>query len=64
MRKELIASLDVGTANTRCVIAEINQRGEVQILGMCSRPSAGMRKGLIVDVEASEIGRASCRERV
>lgn len=61
VRKELIASLDVGTANTRCVIAEINQRGEVQILGMCSRPSAGMRKGLIVDVEASA---ASVREVV
>jgi len=53
VRKELIASLDVGTANTRCVIAEVKDRGEVQILGMCSRPSAGMRKGLIVDVEAS-----------
>lgn len=53
MKKELIASLDVGTAFVRCAVAEVNHRGEVQILGMCSRPSAGMRKELIVDVEAN-----------
>lgn len=53
MRKDLIASLDVGTANTRCILAEVDQRGEVHVVGMCQRPSAGMRKGLIVDVEAS-----------
>ncbi|MBT9152486.1 MAG: Cell division protein FtsA [Firmicutes bacterium] len=53
MRKEIIASLDVGTANVRCAVAAIDPRGDVQILGMCSRPSMGMRKELIVDVEAS-----------
>lgn len=54
-KKDIIASLDVGTANTRCIIAEIDQRGDVHVIGMCSRPSVGMRKGLITDLEANSL---------
>ena len=54
-KKEIVASLDVGTANTRCVIAEVDQKGDVHVIGMSSRPSVGMRKGLIIDLEANAL---------
>lgn len=55
MAKNIVASLDVGTANIRCVIAEVNQKGDVHVIGMSSRPSVGMRKGLIIDLEANAL---------
>ena len=50
--KDLWASLDVGTGSTRCVIAERGTHGEISVVGHASRPSQGMRRGMIVDVEA------------
>ena len=52
MPRDVIASLDIGTATTRCVLAEVNSRGELRVAGLCQRPSQGLRKGLIVDVDA------------
>lgn len=52
MRRELVASLDVGSANTRCILSEVDGRGELRVAGMCQRHTTGVRKGLIVDVDA------------
>ena len=37
MVKNTVASLDVGTANIRCVIAEVDQKGDVHVIGMSSQ---------------------------
>ena len=52
MPRDLIASLDIGTATTRCVLTEVNSRGQLRVVGLCQRPSQGLRKGVIVDVDA------------
>ncbi|MBT9154247.1 MAG: Cell division protein FtsA [Firmicutes bacterium] len=52
MPRDVIASLDVGTATTRCILAEVNSRSVLRVVGVCQRPSQGLRKGLIIDVDA------------
>lgn len=45
----------MGTASTRCVIGERTSQGEVIVVGTSSRPSQGMRRGMVVDVEACSV---------
>lgn len=50
---EIIVGLDVGTSVTRTVIAQQSDKkdGKPIILGVGSVPSAGLRRGIVVDVE-------------
>lgn len=51
-RKELAVGLDIGTAKTCCIIAEPNE-DSLDIIGIGSHPSGGMRKGVVVNIEAT-----------
>lgn len=47
-----IIGLDVGTCNTRFVVAQINdEEKKIKILGVGQALSTGMRKGVVVDLE-------------
>ncbi len=46
-----IISLDVGSSNIRAATAQINTEGDVQILGVTSVKSRGIRRGSVIDVE-------------
>ncbi|MBI3420846.1 MAG: cell division protein FtsA [Candidatus Sungbacteria bacterium] len=52
MARNIIAALDVGSSTVQTVIAE-RKRGEegLRILGVGSAPSAGVRRGVIVNLE-------------
>jgi cell division protein FtsA len=50
---DYVVGLDVGTIATRCVVAKPKERGALDILGVGTRPSQGMRKGMIVNLEAA-----------
>lgn len=50
-RGNAIISLDVGSNNIRAAAAHINNEGEVQILGVTTGKSLGVRRGSVVDVE-------------
>ncbi len=52
-KRDVIASLDIGTSNVRCVIGEVNQRGSFNIIGLGSCPSSGIKKGTVVDIEST-----------
>lgn len=47
----VIISLDVGSNNIRVAAAQINNEGEVQILGVAMSKSAGVRRGSVIDIE-------------
>lgn len=47
----MIVGLDVGTSFTRCAIAEINEEGKLEILGVSKKKSNGLRNGVIVNIE-------------
>ncbi len=48
--QELIVSLDLGTKNTRVIIGEVSN-GTLNIVGVGSAESLGMKKGSIVDID-------------
>ena len=50
---DLIAGLDIGTNNVRVVLADIDENNSLQIVGTGICPSAGLRKGAIVNIEST-----------
>ncbi|HOX47816.1 MAG TPA: cell division protein FtsA [Spirochaetia bacterium] len=53
MADNLIVGLDVGTAQTRAVIGEYNENGVLEITGVGTAPSTGLRRGVVVNIEAT-----------
>jgi len=47
---DIIVSLDIGTSKVRAIIGEIND-GAINIIGVGSADSEGIRKGAIVDID-------------
>jgi cell division protein FtsA len=47
-----IAGLDIGTAKVCVLIAEPNDAGGLDVIGAGSAPSRGMRKGVVVNLDA------------
>lgn len=52
MRPDLLVGLDVGSSRVRVVAAEMNDRG-IQIIGVGEAASTGLRKGMIINMEAT-----------
>jgi len=52
-RNETITGLDIGTTKVCALIAELTEHGEVMIIGVGMAPSLGMKKGMVVDIEAT-----------
>lgn len=50
--KNLIVALDVGTNKVACIVAAANDEGELEIIGEGVHPSKGMKKGVVVNIEA------------
>ena len=53
--KELIVGLDIGTSKITCVVAELKPDGRMEVVGLSSQPSSGLKKGVVVNIEASHI---------
>ncbi len=49
----LIVGLDIGTAKTCAVIGGYNEAGILEITGVGTAPSTGLRKGVVVNIEAT-----------
>ncbi|MDR1607440.1 MAG: cell division protein FtsA [Deltaproteobacteria bacterium] len=50
---ELLVGLDVGTTKVCCLVAAPNQNGGLDIRGMGTSRSRGMRKGMVVNIEST-----------
>ncbi len=50
MSEDIIVGLDIGTTKICAVVAEIRPEG-IEIIGMGSHPSEGLRKGVVVNIE-------------
>src|SRR5919204_204677 len=51
--KNLVVALDIGTSKVACLAAELGADGALEILGMGSHPSKGLKKGVVVNIEAT-----------
>ena len=51
--KKLIVGLDIGTSKVVAIVGEISTDGEIQIIGLGSHPSRGLKKGVVVNIEST-----------
>ena len=51
--KNLIVGLDVGTSKVVAIVGEIKSGGEIEIIGIGSHPSRGLKKGVVVNIEST-----------
>ncbi len=49
--KEFIVGLDIGTTKVVALVAEISPEGRLNIVGMGSQDSRGLKKGVVVNIE-------------
>ncbi len=51
--KNLIVGLDIGTSKVVAVVAELAPDGRIELVGMGSHESRGLKKGVVVNIEAT-----------
>ena len=49
----MIVGLDIGTSKVVAIVAEIGMDGEIEIVGIGSHPSKGLKKGVVVNIEST-----------
>ncbi len=48
-----IVGLDIGTNKVACIVAEVNSDGELEIIGIGTHHSRGLKKGVVVNIEST-----------
>jgi len=51
--KELVVGLDIGTSKVVALVAEVRPDGQLEVLGMGSHESKGLKKGVVVNIEST-----------
>ena len=49
----LIVGLDIGTSKVVAIVGEINSSGELEVIGIGSHRSTGLKKGVVVNIEST-----------
>jgi len=53
VEKNLIVGLDIGTSKVVAIVGEVKPDGEIEIIGIGSHPSRGLKKGVVVNIEST-----------
>ena len=48
-----VIGLDIGTSKVAAIVGEITAEGDLEIIGIGSHPSRGMKKGVVVNIEST-----------
>lgn len=51
--KQLVVALDIGTSKIAALVGEINDEGQIEIIGFGTHPSRGLKKGVVVNIEST-----------
>lgn len=51
--KDLLVGLDIGTTKIVALIAELDDKGEVVLIGSGIHPSTGLKRGVVVNIEST-----------
>ena len=51
--KRMIVGLDIGTSKVVAMVGEVSADGDIEIVGIGSHPSKGMKKGVVVNIEST-----------
>ncbi len=49
----MIVGLDIGTSKVAAIVGELNEDGEIEVIGIGSHPSRGLKKGVVVNLETT-----------
>lgn len=54
MKQEpLIVGLDIGTTKICCIVGEVDADGNLNVIGVGTAPSKGLRKGVVINIEST-----------
>ena len=51
--KSMIVGLDIGTSKITAIVGEVNEENQLEIIGIGSHPSRGLKKGVVVNIEST-----------
>jgi len=51
--KNLIVGLDIGTSKVVALVGEIGEDGSVEVIGLGSHPSRGLKRGVVVNIDST-----------
>jgi cell division protein FtsA len=51
--KSLIVGLDIGTSKVVVIVGEVDVDGGIEVVGIGSHPSRGLKKGVVVNIEST-----------
>jgi cell division protein FtsA len=51
--KKMIVGLDIGTSKVVAIVGEISADGAIEVVGIGSHPSKGLKKGVVVNIEST-----------
>ncbi|MEG3640000.1 cell division protein FtsA [Magnetococcus sp. PR-3] len=51
--QNLIIGLDIGTTKICCIVADVQPDGRLDIIGLGTHPSRGLRKGVVIDIDST-----------
>lgn len=54
VEKTVVAALDIGTTKVCCFIAEVDEGGQIRVVGIGHQASAGLRAGTVVEMGPAE----------
>ncbi|MFN7888434.1 MAG: cell division protein FtsA, partial [Betaproteobacteria bacterium] len=51
--RDILVGLDIGTSKVVVAVAEVLPDGRFQVIGLGQTPSEGLRRGVVVNIEAT-----------
>jgi cell division protein FtsA len=51
--RKLIVGLDIGTSKVVTVVGELTAENAIEIIGIGSHPSRGLKRGVVVNIEST-----------
>ncbi|MGH8550267.1 MAG: cell division protein FtsA [Methylococcales bacterium] len=51
--RNLIVGLDIGTSKVAAIVGELTDAGSIEVIGIGSNPSRGLKKGVVVNLEST-----------
>ncbi|HHQ14438.1 MAG TPA: cell division protein FtsA, partial [Chromatiales bacterium] len=51
--KSLIVGLDIGTSKVVAIVGELQEDGELEVIGFGMHPSRGLKRGVVVNIEST-----------
>ena len=58
-----VVGLDIGTTKISCVVADVMDNGRIHIIGLGETPSRGLRKGVVVNLNATVEAVKNCLQQ-